>query len=101
MQKIKDMSRSDYEIMAPVGSWESLTAAIQAGAITNAKLTDILTNADLDRVRQLATPKVDVLMSGAKKQRAESMAKLGYTQAEISSALGVSVTTLKRSLNGE
>jgi putative protease len=32
MQKIKNMSRSDYEIMAPVGSWESLTAAIQAGA---------------------------------------------------------------------
>lgn len=32
MQKNKNMSRSDYEIMAPVGSWESLSAAIQAGA---------------------------------------------------------------------
>jgi putative protease len=26
------MNRKDFEIMAPVGSWESLTAAIQAGA---------------------------------------------------------------------
>ena len=26
------MNREDYEIMAPVGSWESLMAAIQAGA---------------------------------------------------------------------
>ena len=26
------MQRSDFEIMAPVGSWESLTAAIEAGA---------------------------------------------------------------------
>lgn len=25
-------SREDYEIMAPVGSWESLAAALQAGA---------------------------------------------------------------------
>lgn len=75
-------------------------AAIQAGAITNAKLTDILNNADLERVKQLATPKADLLMTSAKTRRAESMAKLGYTQAEIASALGVSVTTLKRSLEG-
>ena len=26
------MQRSDFEIMAPVGSWESLAAAIEAGA---------------------------------------------------------------------
>lgn len=79
---------------------DSEWAAIQAGAITNAKLTDILNNADLERVKQLATPKADLLMTSTKKNRAESMAKLGYTQAEIASALGVSVTTLKRSLGG-
>ena len=27
-----DTSLSDYEIMAPAGSWESLRAALQAGA---------------------------------------------------------------------
>jgi len=72
--------------------------AIQAGAITNAKLKDILDNADIDRVRQLATPKQDLLMTSTKTRRAESMAKLGYTQAEIADALGVSLTTLKKSL---
>jgi U32 family peptidase len=31
MNKRKTMTRDNFEIMAPVGSWESLTAAIQAG----------------------------------------------------------------------
>lgn len=75
-------------------------AAIQAGAITNHTLTEILKKADLERVKELATPKQDLLMNSTKARRAETMAKLGYTQAEIASALGVSVTTLKRSLNG-
>ena len=72
--------------------------AIQAGAISNKKLSDILNNADLEQVKQLATPKQDVLMSTAMATRAASMAALGYTQAEIASQLGVSLTTLKRSL---
>ena len=73
-------------------------AAIQAGAITHSRLSEILQKADIDRVKQLATPKQDLLMNSTKTRRAESMAKLGYTQAEIAAALGVSVTTLKRSL---
>ena len=74
--------------------------AIQAGAITNSKLTNILTNADLDRVKQLATPKTQLLMDNAKTQRAQSMFALGYTRAEVAEALGVSVSTLQRSLDG-
>lgn len=74
--------------------------AIQAGAITNSKLTNILTNADLDRVKQLATPKTRLLMNSAKKQRAQTMFALGYTRAEVAEALGVSVSTLQRSLDG-
>lgn len=76
--------------------WE----AIQAGAITTSKLKDILNNADLDRVKALATPKREVLMTSTKSRRAETMARMGYTQAEIAESLGVSVTTLKRALNG-
>lgn len=74
--------------------------AIQSGAITNSKLTNILTNADLDRVKQLATPKTQLLMNSAKTQRAQSMFALGYTRAEVAEALGVSVSTLDRSLYG-
>jgi len=74
--------------------WE----AIQAGAITNHKLTQILNNADLDLVKQLATPKTRQLMTSSNKNRAVSMLRNGYTQAEVADMLGVSVSTLKRSL---
>lgn len=73
-------------------------AAIQAGALAPSRLKDILDNADLDRVKTLATPKRDVLMTSAKKNRAETMLRLGYTQAEVAEQLGVSLTTLKRTL---
>ena len=74
-------------------------AAIQAGAISSNKLNQILSNSDLDQVKQLATPKTKVLMTTVKKNRAVSMLQSGYTQAEVADALGVSVTTLKRSLS--
>lgn len=73
-------------------------AAIQAGAISNSKLTAILNNADIDKVKQLATPKTEHLMTSAKTARANAMIALGYTQAEIADALGVSLTTLKKTL---
>lgn len=75
-------------------------AAIQSGAITNHKLTQILDNANIEQVKALATPRVSVMMSPVKTQRAQTMTALGYTQAEIAEALGVSVTTLKAALNG-
>lgn len=75
--------------------WE----AIQAGAITNNKLTQILNHADLDQVKKLATPKASVLMTSAKKNQATRMLNLGYTQAEVAERLGMSVTTLKKGLS--
>ena len=76
--------------------WE----AIQAGAISNNKLTPILNNSDLEQVKEYATPRTKLLMSGAKTRRAERMAAAGYTQAEIASQLGVSTSTLYRALSG-
>jgi hypothetical protein len=73
--------------------------AIQAGALSNTKVTKILDNADLPTVRKLATPHVDVLMTPTKKTRAVQMAAQGYTQNEIASHLGVSLSTLKRSVD--
>ena len=70
-------------------------AAIQAGAVSNNTLTQILANADLDRVKELATPRSAVVMTEAKTNRAKSMVDAGYTQAEIADALGVSLSTLK------
>lgn len=68
--------------------------AIQAGAVSNNVLTRILNNADLDRVRSLATPRSQTAMSSAKIARAKSMLGAGYTQAEVAAALGVSVSTM-------
>ena len=83
------------EIKITPRQWE----AIQAGAITNHKLTAILQNADLDKVKELATPKDRPAMSDSKKNTAISMLRNGYNQAEVAGALGVSVSTLKRSLS--
>jgi len=70
-------------------------AAIQAGAISNNTLTQILANADLDRVKELATPREKIVMTEAKTSRAKAMLALGYTQSEIADQLGVSLSTLK------
>ena len=75
--------------------WE----AIQAGAISDHKLSEILKHADLDKVKELATPKDRPAMSDGKKNQAINMLRNGYTQAEVAGALGVSVSTLKRSLS--
>lgn len=73
-------------------------AAIQAGAISTNTLKQILTNADLEIVKELATPRSKIKMTPTKTDRAKSMVMLGYTQAEIADALGVSLTTLKDAL---
>lgn len=70
--------------------WE----AIQAGAISQSKLSQILANADQDRIKTLAMPRSSTGLSSAKASRAKSMIASGYTQAEVAEALGVSVTTV-------
>ena len=69
--------------------------AIQSGAISNNKVLDILDNADIDKVRELAMPRTPRGMTAAKESRARSMLSLGYTQAEIATNLGVSLSTVK------
>lgn len=74
-------------------------AAIQAGAISNNTLNQILANTDLDSVKLLATPRTPVLMTSTKTARAKAMLSSGYTQSEIADALGVSLTTLKKEID--
>lgn len=72
--------------------------AIQAGAISNNMLNNILRNADLDKVKELAMPKTKAGMSATKIARAKSMLRNGHTQSDIADALGVSVSTLSNNL---
>jgi hypothetical protein len=74
--------------------WE----AIQAGAITSSKLTQILQNADLDRVKQLATPRSKTLMTPAKIELAKARINSGYTLSEVAESLGVSISMLSNAI---
>lgn len=77
--------------------WE----AIQAGAISENKLTQILNNTDIDDLRQRATPRNTTSLSTAKINRISSMSASGYSTSEIANALGVSTTTVSNYLNGK
>ncbi len=75
--------------------------AIQAGAISDNKLSQILARADLERVKELATPRAKVLMTPAKQSDARALFDQGYTRAEVASRLGVSLSTLDNALSVE
>lgn len=75
--------------------------AIQAGAISRNKLEQIIANANMDILRQFAMPRNTTTLSAAKIRRIENMAKSGYTTSEIAKALGVSTSTITRTLKGE
>jgi len=70
--------------------WE----AIQAGAISDTKLTRILGHADLDRVKELASPRHKPALSKSGANRAQAMLNAGKTRGEVAAALGISLTTL-------
>lgn len=76
--------------------------AIQAGAISDNKLGQILNKADLKQVRQHATPRKNSKVTSAMNFRARQLVAAGnYTMAEIAEQLGVSTTTLRRALKDE
>jgi hypothetical protein len=77
--------------------WE----AIQAGAISNHKLESIIKNADLDIVKELATPRVNAVMTDGKKARASALLASGKTASEVATILGVPVSTLSSSMKGD
>lgn len=77
--------------------WE----AIQAGAISPNKLQQILNNCDLDVVRQKATPKVTNSLSQAKINHISTLKASGYTNEQIASKLGVSVSTIIKYMKGD
>lgn len=72
--------------------------AIQAGAVTDNKLQRIIRHADLEHVKNLATPRRQNLMTANTTARARALQESGYTRAEIASRLGVSVDTLDKAL---
>ena len=74
--------------------------AIQAGAISDSKLTKILRYSDADEIRQRATPKSVTTLSAAKINKIQSMKASGFTNAQIAEAIGVSTSTVSKHLDG-
>ena len=77
--------------------WE----AIQAGAISENKLTQILNNTNIDTVRQRATPRATTQISKSKQNRIAALNASGYSTSEIADALGISSSTVVKYLNGK
>lgn len=75
--------------------WE----AIQAGAIRQTLLEDILKNTSLDTVRSYATPYKETPMDAARISRVRSLLSMGYTQAYIAEQLGMSASTVNKIAN--
>lgn len=77
--------------------WE----AIQAGAISDSKLTKIFKYADSDDLRKRATPRQTKSLSDAKINKLKAMDTSGYTIDQIADALGVSTSTVSAYLKGK
>lgn len=77
--------------------WE----AIQAGAISSYKLTQIVQNSNLDRVKQLATPRKTISVSSTDLNKAKSLLSSGASRAQVAEILGVSVRTLSNAIDKE
>jgi DNA-binding CsgD family transcriptional regulator len=75
--------------------------AIQAGAISENKLTQIINHVDIDDLRQRATPRTTTSLSAAKVNKISSMNTSGYSTADIAKALGVSPATVSKYLKGK
>lgn len=87
-----------YTIPLTEKRWE----AIQAGAISEHQLKSILNHADIDQVRELATPKNRKTLSQAKINKIAAMKASGnYSIAEIARAVGVSSSTVISYMNGK
>ena len=74
--------------------WE----AIEAGAISPNKLSQILQNTDTALIREKATPKVKNKLSEAKLNKLKCMAASGYSNSEIAESLGISSSTVTKYL---
>ena len=96
--EVGSVKRSDRNISITDREWE----AIQSGAISENVLKQILDNTDVDRLRQLATPKTTKVVSDFKVNKMKSMAASGnYSLSQIAQAVGVSTSTVSKYLKGE
>ena len=86
---------SKQRIQITANEWE----AISAGAISNSLLSQILNNADLKAIQDLATPRAQSSLSPSKLARARIYQPQGRSLAEIADMLGVSTSLISQALS--
>lgn len=94
--RVGSQSRKDLGIKISDRQWE----AIQAGAISDSMLSEILRYTDTAEIQKRATPRTAREFSPAAKARARTLLNMGYTQAQVAEELGVSVSTINKEVNG-
>lgn len=94
--ELGSVARKKREIEITDREWE----AIQAGAISDNKLKEILNNSNVDSLRQRATPRATKQVTAAKANRIKALSNSGYTLAEIANKLGISTSTVSNYLKG-
>lgn len=95
-EEVGSLSRRDRNIEITDREWE----AIQAGAISETKLKQILNNTDIDKLRERATPRATVELSSVKINRIKAMSA-SYTNQQIAEKLGISPATVTKYLKEE
>lgn len=85
-------SRKDTAIHLTDREWE----AIQNGAITKTRLSEVLRYMPSNEVKSFAMPKATTTLSPAKVTKLKAMRQSGYTNSQIAEALGVSSATVSR-----
>lgn len=94
-EEVGSISRKKRNINITDREWE----AIQAGAISDVKLTEILNNTDIDKLRERATPKTRTTLTASQVSRIKTLSS-NYTIAEIAKKLGKSPSTISNILKG-
>lgn len=82
-------SKRNVQIDITSKEWE----AIQAGAVSNNMLKDILDNTDMDKVKQYAMPRNNTV-SPAKVARIKALKASGNTNSDIAEITGLSVSSV-------
>ena len=94
-QEVGSATRKERNIDITDREWE----AIQAGAISENKLKQILDNTDIAKLRERATPRATTQLSTAKINQIKAM-NASYTIQEIADKLGISSATVSKYLKG-
>ena len=76
--------------------WE----AIQAGAISDSMLTQILLYTDQDKFKERALPRQTTTLSDAKTAKIRAMNASGYSIEQMAKAVGVSPSTISKYIKG-